>query len=303
MFNRHKRVMFAVVTMAISLAVACATAKTVGTKFSTYSQGTEGEYKRRLELEKKFVSATCDLAEKTNIADARDRCNWFKANVVSVMPIGSELIQFDQSPKTQPIHLLIIMDNHELDKLPDIKAMDEKTEGVGYLITTHPPVPLMLIKYDEGKSKLWMALVAHHELSHAKYYYSVLEDPSPWEGLKLGYDEARAYGVEQEFLDKLGGKKYAALVKKYITLLKDSGPADPIKFRSENEIDLNLAFDDIFGTSDELERRCLMMVFDLEVEFKYIDREHPDEKVAAELKAKKFLEIQLREEEETEKTK
>ena len=91
------------------------------------------------------------------------------------------------------------------------------------------------------------------------------------------------------------------VVREQIAILKEAKPEDAIKARLENENNLNAAFDEIFGTSDELERRCLMKIFDLEVEFKFIDQEHPDKKEAAELKAKKFLEINLKEDAEKKK--
>ena len=313
-FNLQERLAFVVLMVVIASFAAACRCKSVTTsspvdaepgKTDRQHQSIDGssdaflkeiqaEYKLREELRKEFLSAASRLVEKADDADARELNVWLNANIVTVVPIGSEFIRFDQSRKDQPIRLLVITGN-ELDKFPDLKAMDEKRNAVGYCVPYSPAPPVMLLKYNKRNSELWNALLILHEASHARYYYTFLNNAPSKTGTEdaVDVDEVLAYELEHRLLDKLGGDKYTSLIQEQVKLLRQEGPEAPEDIQSERVRKLDLAFDEIFGPSDHdgLEREYLHYEFNLEAWFRYIDQKHPDKKGANEEKAKKYLEL------------
>ena len=255
----------------------------------SFIQKIQAEYKHREEVQKEFLSATCELAEKTDDAEAREICKMMNANAVTYMPIGSNIVTFDKRNMKQPVPLLIVEGN-EFDEFPNLKEMDAKINGVGYLIQGKP-FPLMIVKNKEKTSKTWKAILILHEGMHVKQYYSLPSNAPPQTAKEIALDEVRAYEFEERLLDKLGGKKYTSLVIRQITRFERNKAPMSKKELDDEERKINAVFDDVFKPSGDLERRYLWYEFNLELIFRYIDSHSPDKKIADSVKATVYLDL------------
>ena len=249
----------------------------------------KAEYKHRQELQKEFLDAASWLAKETDDAEARQVSIFLNKNVVTCMNVGSKIVTLDKSNKNNPIALFIVTGN-ELDELPALQKIDAQNNYMAYFLPFRP-TPLMVLKYNLQTAKIWKALVILHEGSHARRFYSLPSDAPPPTEIEYALDEVRAYELEQRLLNKLGGEKYAALVQKRLAELVQSESIPWSIEQVDSDRDFNAGFDSIFGATNESERSALWFVFNLEVVFKYIEQNLPDQELADHIKAETFLDL------------
>ena len=303
--NLQKRFAFVVVALTTSFVFGCSckgppSASPTATQkdFSATRHETEdketaqlmAEYKHHQDIQKEYLSDASWLAEKTDDAEARAVSDFLIANVITYINIGSELVTFDQSTKEHPIKLLIITED-ELGRLPSLKKLD-KNDIFTALFIPDRPLPLMIVKSSENStSELMRAKTILHEGSHAMHYYSLPSDAPAETVLESALDEVHAYELEHRLLNKLGGKRYTSLVEEQVGLIERRELSMTKEARQERSQKYSEEFADIFMLSDENDIQAIMLEFNLEVGFKFLEQNIPDKDLANNEKADMYIRI------------
>lgn len=240
------------------------------------------EYQLRQQMQKRFISDACSIAKETADKEALDICAYLKANVITSMNIGSELITFDTETKNQPIPMLVVMG----DELSEIGL--SLNENLIAAVLPLRPTPLMIVRV-KFLSRLVGGIVVLHEGEHARFFYSLPKDSPALTPLEMALEEVRAYEFQIRLIGKIGGKKYAAVVADMVERLKKNGP--PMTEEESEKLGEShfASIDEIFGTSDDAERRFFLSMIYLESKFQLVDQSLPDKELAANVKAAIYL--------------
>ncbi len=275
MLNLPKRFVLPMVMLALGLlAVACATAKPadpMAVAALTVIKKAIADCKERQELQDEFVADACALAEKTDDAEARAVCDLLRTKVYTVTNIGQKFFWLEPTSKERIIPLFMIR-GRELDDIPALKAIaDQEVDATGYF-RENPPAPLLImLKYDKSASKMRKGLQILHQGARALYFISLPYDPAPDAEIKKTQREVRAYELDHRILDKLGGDRYASLIRDRVADFDMPAAAMPMDKQKKIERKLDAELDEIFGHSDGQERQFLKYEIRLETAFRYMD--------------------------------
>ncbi|MEK7625712.1 MAG: hypothetical protein AAB467_05220 [Patescibacteria group bacterium] len=230
------------------------------------------------------------LAEKANDREAREVIDYLSANLYSVINIGSDIYTSENTDREHPV-ALFIFEGNMLTETPGLdQFLSDKSAASAWVLDTRP-VPMIVFGTD-GKSRFMIALMILHEGMHIMRMNS-RPAGSPYDTeADVTRDEVRVYEFEMRLFDKLGGKRYAAMVNKQVTLLKKNPKSlDKLKTQlPQDELqkmygEQNTELASIFDSRGANVAQMLWITFYLETRFRFIDSRVPNKEAAAELKA------------------
>lgn len=230
----------------------------------------------RARLQEEYLAAADLVVKLTNNAEARSGRDLLRANVMTYVPVYDDKLRTIQEvgKKKHPIAMFMVVER-DLQKFTDLRQQrDDEHQYAGYFNNTRP-IPVLKV-FCDPMTDFWRGLIILHEASHAQFY---LRHPKLREfkvKAELASEEVRVYEFNARLLNKVGGKKYAAMLRAEVNRIRQ---VEKVHYIAPREIQIvlageyNPAFDDIFGPAkSEREKQLRQSTLNLQANFIMIEQ-------------------------------